>query len=290
MSHEIMKKTFEELRNLGIKGRLSNVMITRSTRLYTPWTLSYVVYDDGYVGCGTGCNGFDVPLDLSFIKELLDLDVYKVVEELEQRKGTMFDNSLIISIASALSHRIMSDEALLKVQGFDVKILPQAAIGAIVDLGLITSTDVVAVVGYFYSYIPKIAEVARTVNVTELEPLSDFDIYDFRPKKTNVRVFPTSQSKNVISNADIVIITGMTLANDTASELLGYARNARLVMMIGPTCSFYPKVLFEAGVDIVGAILLPNDERFRNHWINSRGYWYYEKELKHLLISAQESR
>lgn len=59
------------------------------------------------------------------------------------------------------------------------------------------------------------------------------------------------------------------------------------MMMVGPTCSFYPKVLFEAGVDLIGAILLPNDERFLNRWINSRGYWYSERELKHLLISKQ---
>jgi hypothetical protein len=82
----------------------------------------------------------------------------------------------------------------------------------------------------------------------------------------------------------------MTLANDTALELLAFAKNARLVMMQGPTCTFYPKVLFEAGVDLIGTILFPNDESFHERFVNSRGYWYRDKKLKHMLISAKNDK
>lgn len=288
MKRDIIKNTLDELKGLNINARLSNVLVTKSTVLGTPWTFSYVVHDDGYTSCGTGNNCFDVPLDISFIRELLDLDAYEAADRLGQMKSSRFNNSLLISIASALSCRIMGDEAFLKSQGYSVKMLPQAALGAIVDLGMITGSDTVAIVGYFYSFVAKIAEVAREVIVTELAPSSDFDVYDFKPGKSNVRICSASQNKDVISNADVVIMTGMTLANDTATELLEYAKNARIVMMQGPTCSFYPKALFEAGVDVVGTVLLPGDDHFQDLLVNSRGYWYNEKELKHVLISAKE--
>ena len=69
-------------------------------------------------------------------------------------------------------------------------------------------------------------------------------------------------------------------------ELLEYTANARIVMLQGPTCSLYPQALFNAGVDIIGAILLPTDNGFRDRLINSRGFWYYEPKLKHVLIAA----
>ncbi|QSZ26773.1 hypothetical protein ACETAC_07720 [Aceticella autotrophica] len=284
MSYEIIKRTIDELRALDAKGKLSDVMVTRSTRLFTPWTFSYVICEDGYVGCGMGNNGFDVPIDLSFLKEVINLDAYEVLNRLEQGNMRMFDISLIISIIAALSHKFIWDENTLKVYGFDAKTLSKPALSAILDLGLIDRKDVVAFVGYFYGFVAHISTFVKEVDILELEPIGDFEIYKAKPENTNVRVFPSSKSKEVLENADVVILTGMTIANDTVLPLLEFTKNARFVMMMGPTNTFYPKALFDEGVDLIGAILFPSGEQFKKRFINSRGYWYDEMDLKHMLI------
>lgn len=288
MQNTIMKNTFASLKQMGVSARLSNVVISKSKMLSTPWTFSFVMHDDGFSGCGAGNHCHDIPFDISFIREFIDADVYEVAERIGNMESSTFRNSLLISLASALSNRVMADQSLMKKQGFDVRMVSQAGIGAITDQ--VKKTDTVAIVGYFYSYVSQLAGVARQINVTELTPPSDFDIYDFKPRNNNVRVFPANKNRDVLGNADIVIMTGMTLANDTALELLDYAKNARLVMMQGPTCSFYPKALFDAGADLVGAVLFPTDNGLHDRLVNSRGYWYYEKELKHVLISANKAK
>ncbi len=284
MSYEIIKKTIDELRALGVKGNLLDVIVTRSTRLFTPWTFSYITCEDGYIGCGMGNNGFDVPIDLSFLEELINLDAYKVINRLEQGNMRMFDLSVIISILAALSHKFMWDENALRAHGFDAKMLSKPALSAILDLGLIDSKDVVAFVGYFYGFVAQISTFVKEVNILELEPIGDFDIYKAKSENTNVRVFPSSKSKEVLEHADVVIMTGMTIANGTVLPLLEFTKNARFVMMMGPTNTFYPKALFDAGVDLIGAIVFPSGEQFKKRFINSRGYWYSEMDLKHMLI------
>ena len=67
---DIIKETVKEIENLGISGTLSNVVITR----IGPWTLSYVRYDDGELGCGCANNEAEkwgIPEDTSFINCLL---------------------------------------------------------------------------------------------------------------------------------------------------------------------------------------------------------------------------
>ncbi|MBC8520649.1 MAG: hypothetical protein H8D26_01460 [Methanomicrobia archaeon] len=113
---DILKNTIKEIENLGINATLSNVVITR----FGPWTLSYVRYDDGELGCGCANNEAErwgIPEDVSFMKDLFNLDAYDVLDELEGLENSVFINSLRTSITSALSYRLMNDGNELKKEG-----------------------------------------------------------------------------------------------------------------------------------------------------------------------------
>lgn len=118
---DILKETINELENLNVNGTLSNIIVTRMQ--YAPWTMSYVKYDDGIVGCGLANNELKIPKDVTFIKELLNLNVYEVMSRLECFENSVFINSLRASITSALSYRLMNGENRLKKKGILLKLI-----------------------------------------------------------------------------------------------------------------------------------------------------------------------
>ncbi|MFW9999040.1 MAG: Rossmann-like domain-containing protein [Candidatus Hodarchaeota archaeon] len=60
---------------------------------------------------------------------------------------------------------------------------------------------------------------------------------------------------------DILICTGTTLINNTLESILEiFKKKARKIILIGPTASMIPDILFDYGVDIVGGIEIFNSE------------------------------
>lgn len=92
-----------------------------------------------------------------------------------------------------------------------------------------------AVVGSF-PYLKTIRIEAAQSWVLELEPEGD--------------ELPASEAPRVIPQADVVGITGSTLANGTLEGLLDLCRPDAFVVLIGPTTPLSP-VLFDYGVDVL---------------------------------------
>ena len=92
-----------------------------------------------------------------------------------------------------------------------------------------------AVVGAF-PYLDTIRVEAQQSWVLELEPEGD--------------QLPASAAPEVIPQADVVGITGSTLANGTLEGLLRLCRPDAFVVLIGPTTPLSP-VLFDYGVDVL---------------------------------------
>ena len=73
-----------------------------------------------------------------------------------------------------------------------------------------------------------------------------------------VRLFPLKDEETF---TDILFCTGTTLINDTLENILEkYKRKARKIILIGPTASMIPDILFDYGVDIVGGIEIFDSE------------------------------
>ena len=157
---DIIKETVKELENLGVNGTLSDVVITR----FAPWTLSYVGYDDSTVGCGCAYNDAErcgIPEDVSFIKDLLSLNAYDVLDELESLEKSVFINSLRTSIISALSYRLMSDGNGLEKEGYDVEAYHASTTALIDPSRFVKTSDKVVMVGFPSWAIHQYSEVAN---------------------------------------------------------------------------------------------------------------------------------
>lgn len=285
---EIIKDAIKEVKNLGISAILSNIVITR----LGPWTLSYVKYDDGELGCGCANNEAEregIPEDISFIKDLLNLNAYDVLEKLERLEHSVFINSLRASIASALSYRLMNGGDELKRDGYDVEAFSAPNTPLLNPSKFVKPSDKVAMVGFHMTATPLCAGVAKEVHVTELLDLKQLSVIDFDTDgESNIKIFPADKSKEVLSGADVVYITGETVVNGTLDELLEFSKNARTRIIYGPTSAFYPKALFARGIDLSLPIIFPNTPEFRQRFVLSRGYWYSMRDVKQMLIKRKE--
>jgi hypothetical protein len=282
---KIVKDTIKELKYLGVNATLSNVVITR----LGPWTLSYVKYEDGTTGLGCANNEAElanaVPDDVAFINDLINLNAYDAIDELGSLEENVFINSLITSIVSALSYKLINDKETLKREGYDAEACETPPL--LEPSKFVKRSDVVAFVGFHVTAVPLCAEIAKEVLVTELMDLKKLSIVDFNPQDSNIKIFSASKNEEVLSRADVVYITGETVVNGTISELLEFSKNARMRIVYGPTSAFYPKALFENGVDILLPVIFPNTLDFKRRFVLSRGWWYSMKGVKLLLIKRR---
>ena len=285
---DIIKDTIKELENLNVSGTLSNIIVTRTQ--YTPWTMCYVKYDDGVVGCGLANNELKIPEDVTFIKELLNLDAYEAMSRLECFENSVFINSIRASITSALSYRLMNDENALKKEGVTVETYNAPNFPLFNPSKFVKSSDIVAMVGFHQIVAPLCAEIAKEVNVTELMDLKELSVIDFDNEDSNIKIFPAEKGKEVLSRADVVYITGETIVNGTIRKILEFSKNARTRIVYGPTSSFYHTVLFKEGVDISLPFIFPNTPNFRRHFVLSRGWWYFIEGVKQLLIKSSKAK
>jgi hypothetical protein len=284
---DIIKDTIKELESKGINGTLSNVVITK----FAPWTLSYVRYDDSTIGCGCAYNEAErwgIPEDVSFIKDLLNLNAYDVLDKLESLENSVFINSLMTSITSALSYRLMNDGNELKKEGYDVEAYYAPTTALLDPSRFVKTLDKVAIVGFPTWAIHLYAEVANEVRVIELMDLKRLSVIDFdTDEDSNVKLFPADKSKEILSKADVVYITGATVVNGTINKILDFSKDAMTRIIYGPSSAFYPKVLFERGVDVSLPIIFPNTPEFRRRFALSRGYWYFMRDVKQMLIKRK---
>jgi uncharacterized protein (DUF4213/DUF364 family) len=60
---------------------------------------------------------------------------------------------------------------------------------------------------------------------------------------------------------DILFCTGTSLINSTLKRILSvFRKKAKCIVLIGPTISFLPDILFDKGVDIVGGMTITDSE------------------------------
>jgi uncharacterized protein (DUF4213/DUF364 family) len=72
---------------------------------------------------------------------------------------------------------------------------------------------------------------------------------------------PPEQAEQVLSQADVVIITGSALVEGGMDELLAAARRARRVVVAGPTAPSWPPPFFARGVHVLGGIRVQDGDQ-----------------------------
>lgn len=276
---KIAEEVQRELENLRIHGILSNVVITRSRS--GPWTLSLVEYEDGSIGYGCANNEHVVPDNVDPIGDRLGDDVHEIIDDLKG-ENSIFTNSLLLSLSSALSHKAFQERSFLERNGVAVE--SPSKMPLLDPSKFVEESDTVAMVGYHYTATPLCSKIAEKVLVTELKDVEEFSVFDFRNSESNVEVFPAEENADVLSQADVVYITGETVVNGTFGDLVRNTKDARSTIIYGPTSSFHPAPLFERGVDVSLPIIFPDDPEFQKEFALRRGYWYSMEGVKQLLV------
>ncbi len=166
----------------------------------------------------------------------------KVTDLFNTTKKTGLTNTLRIAVLNAISSSLLSNG--------NYKILENADPVNLIDLD---SKKTVTIVGAFHSYIEKVTATGNKLYVLELDENAITDEY----KKYYV---PAEDYRKVLPDSDIIIITGLTLVNNTIDGLLSAIPDKSQVIVTGPSSSLVPDVLFQNKVNIIGASRIINPE------------------------------
>jgi len=115
--------------------------------------------------------------------------------------------------------------------------------------------DRVVVVGAFVPFLRELKRRRQSYLVLEQDPatLKADELPFFRPAE---------QAAAVVPQADVLMITGTTLINDTLEELLALANPAARVTMVGPTVTMLPDAFLRRGADVLGTVRITAPEDF----------------------------
>ena len=123
-----------------------------------------------------------------------------------------------------------------------------------IDLLDLSGSKHIVVVGAFQSYIRKILPTKNKLAVVELRR-------DALTHDQQHLFVPAADAQQVVPGADVVILTGMTLVNNTFDKLLELITEGQEVIVTGPSSSILPDVLFAKGVTAIGATLITDADK-----------------------------
>ncbi len=174
-----------------------------------------------------------------------------------------------IATINALSAILLEDEACQ---------YKPSAYGNALDLVKITGEDTVAMVGAFPPFIKRIQEITKKLFVIEKNPR-------VTGKGDMIEIEPEARLREIIPQANIIIITGVTLVNHTLGPILELAKNASEIIVVGPTASVYPEPLFARGVTVMGGVRIVNAAKMI-HLIGEAGsgYDFFENCAEKIVI------
>ena len=96
---------------------------------------------------------------------------------------------------------------------------------------------------------------------------------------------PPKDAHLYIPDADLVVITGVTVLNDTLPDLLQLVKPGAQVVVTGPTASMLPDIFFTHGVTMMGGVLVTKpDEVLDCISEGGSGYHFFGKSAERLII------
>lgn len=96
---------------------------------------------------------------------------------------------------------------------------------------------------------------------------------------------PPEDAHLYIPEADLVVITGVTVLNDTLPDLLQLVKPGAQVVVTGPTASMLPNSFFKRGVTMMGGVLVTKpDEVLDCISEGGSGYHFFGKSAERLVI------
>lgn len=165
-----------------------------------------------------------------------------VIDLFETAKKSSVIDTLKIAVLNAISSKILSNSNYKILENTDpIELIP------------LDSQKTITIVGGFHSYIRKISSTNNKLYVLELNR-------DALSEEHRQFYVPATEFEEILTISDIIIITGLTLVNNTIDGLLSAIPSKALVIVTGPSSSIIPDILFENKVNIIGATRITNPD------------------------------
>ena len=123
------------------------------------------------------------------------------------------------------------------------------------DAAAIRPGEQVVLVGAFIPFLKELKRCGQPYLVLERNPalLKPAEMPFYRPADSAAEIVP---------KADVLLITGATLLNDTLEDLLALARPEARVTVLGPTVGMRPDAFLARGADILGTVRIAAPDAF----------------------------
>ena len=138
--------------------------------------------------------------------------------------------------------------------------------------------DRVTVVGALVPIIKKLIAADSDFSILELDPKT--------LKEHEMKYFvPADKAGTVIPYSDLLVITGVTILNDTLPQLLEMAKPGTEITVTEPTAGMIPDVLFDMGVTMAGGILVTDADRLLDIISEGgSGYHFFGRYAERIII------
>lgn len=134
------------------------------------------------------------------------------------------------------------------------------------------------VVGALAPFLKKLIKRDKPFTILEMDPST------LKPNEMPFYVHG-SQAAEVIPKADLLVITGTTLINDTLDNLLRLAKPEAQITVVGPTASLLPDAFYKRGVDVLGGISVTNPDELLDLLAEAgSGYHFFGKSADRTVI------
>jgi len=149
------------------------------------------------------------------------------------------------------------------------------------DAADIQPDEHVVVVGAFVPFLRALKRGRRSYTVLEMDPatLKPDELMHFRP---------AGEAGLVVPSADVVLITGTTLLNDTLENLLALCRPETRVVMVGPTVGLLPDAFLRRGVDVLGGVRVSAPDAFLDVLAEGgSGYHFFGRSAEKVVLVSK---
>ncbi|MBV8131868.1 MAG: DUF364 domain-containing protein [Alphaproteobacteria bacterium] len=139
--------------------------------------------------------------------------------------------------------------------------------------------DKVVVVGAFVPFLKELKRRGQEYLVLEQDPatLKADELPFFRP---------TEQAREILPDADVALITGATLVNNTLEELLALTRTDARVTVVGPTVGMLPDAFLARGADVLGCVRITEPDAFLDLLAEGgSGYHFFGRSAQKLVLA-----
>lgn len=182
--------------------------------------------------------------------------------------------SLGIAVLNALSMLVWEQSG---VHGYEIR----RGVDAFDELD-VTQYKNVVVIGALVPMLKKLLAAKTNFRVMEQDPRT--------LKEQELKHFASPEEvPQLIPHADLLVITGVTILNDTLDHILSYADPKAEILVTGPTASMLPDAFFAHGVTMLGGIQVTHaDELLDIISEGGSGYHFFGKYADRTVIRRRD--